>query len=243
MIFPAAATWLWFVALAGRPGMQVVYAATKLAQFGFPVAFLLWRGHGPALRLWAGKTVPHASAPAGTGTARVRGRRRLGGKPAGLAFGCAAALAIWAFYAGVLRGSPLLGDAPAEVRTKIVQLGLGTPAGFLLLAAFYSIVHSGLEEYYWRGFVFGGLRRRIHPAAAVALSSLAFCAHHVIVLDVYFRHAPWLTVLGSAGVAVGGGVWAWLYERDGSLSPPWLSHFAVDAALMAIGYDMVWPIV
>ena len=42
-----------------------------------------------------------------------------------------------------------------------------------------------LEEYYWRWFLFGGLRRSMPVAAAVVLSSLAFTAHHVILLATF----------------------------------------------------------
>ena len=47
------------------------------------------------------------------------------------------------------------------------------------------------------------------------------------------------TWLFSVCVAVGGAMWAWLYERTGSLLGPWLSHLLVDAAIFAIGYDLV----
>ena len=40
-------------------------------------------------------------------------------------------------------------------------------------------------------------------------------------------------------VAGGGFVWAWLYDRTQSLYAPWISHLLIDAALMAIGYEMV----
>ena len=39
-------------------------------------------------------------------------------------------------------------------------------------------------------------------------------------------------------VALGGGLWAWLYARSGSLFSPWLSHTLVDLGIMAIGYDL-----
>ena len=45
---------------------------------------------------------------------------------------------------------------------------------------------------------------------------------------------------GRGGVATGGAVWAWLYERTGSLWAAWLSHLLVDTAIMAVGYDLVF---
>jgi membrane protease YdiL (CAAX protease family) len=126
------------------------------------------------------------------------------------------------------------------VRAKVLGMGIDTPARFAVLAVFYALVHSFLEEYFWRWYVFSELRRFTRDGTAIALSSLGFMAHHVIVLGLYFREAWWLTLLLSASVAIGGVVWAWLYRRSGSLLGPWLSHALVDAAIMAIGYQMIW---
>jgi uncharacterized protein len=100
--------------------------------------------------------------------------------------------------------------------------------------------HSLLEEYYWRWFLFGGLRRFMPVAAAVVLSSLAFAAHHVILLAVFFGGQALPTILFSVCVAVGGAAWAWIYQRSGSLLGPWLSHLMIDAGIFVVGYDLVW---
>jgi hypothetical protein len=148
---------------------------------------------------------------------------------------------IFALYFGYLKSSPLFAGAAVGVQAKVRQLGLASPLGFLALALFYSILHSMLEEYYWRWFVFGRLRELVPARAAIAISSLAFMAHHVIVLRAYL---PWgMTALVSAAVAAGGAAWAWLYQHTGSLYGPWLSHLLVDAAIMAVGYDLIRGIV
>ena len=46
--------------------------------------------------------------------------------------------------------------------------------------------------------------------------------------------------LGQEAVAVGGAFWAWLFQRTGSLVAVWWSHVLIDAALMAIGYDLLF---
>ena len=73
----------------------------------------------------------------------------------------------------------------------------------------------------------------------MAVSSLAFTAHHVLVLGFYFGRLWWPTVIFSLAVAIGGVFWAWLYQKSGSLYGPWLSHALVDAALFLIGYDLI----
>ena len=104
-----------------------------------------------------------------------------------------------------------------------------------------SVLHSFLEEYYWRWFVHAGLRDRLPWAAAITLSSVAFAAHHVVVLDVYFPGRFWTaTVPFSLGVMVGGAIWAWGYDRTGSLAGPWAAHIGADIGLMAVGYDLLY---
>jgi membrane protease YdiL (CAAX protease family) len=76
-------------------------------------------------------------------------------------------------------------------------------------------------------------------AVAVLASSVAFAAHHVILLAVYLGGISWLSVLFSLGVAVGGAVWAWIYHRRGSLLGPWLSHLTIDAGILIVGYDLI----
>lgn len=109
---------------------------------------------------------------------------------------------------------------------------------FIALGAFYAVFHSLLEEYYWRWFVFQRLQRLWALTPAIGLSSIAFMAHHVILMAVFFGwSSPW-TYFFSLSVAVGGAVWAWLYARSGSIYAPWLSHLLVDAAIFSIGYDL-----
>jgi membrane protease YdiL (CAAX protease family) len=223
MTFPSAVAWLYFVELAtgggsANPAQQLIYSLGKVIQFGTPVAFLAL-----VERRWPRLLAPHWS-----------------GMGIGLAFGLAVAAAMLGLYFGALRGSPALAKTPAELLNKLQELGCASPAGYLLLATFLTLVHSLLEEYYWRWFVFGRLRELVPWGWAVVLSSLGFMGHHVVVLHVYLP-GRFLTevVPFSLAIAVGGGVWAWLYERTGTLYPSWLSHALVDATIFVIGWDLV----
>src|SRR5262249_60465007 len=111
----------------------------------------------------------------------------------------------------------------------------------VLFGVFLSVAHALLEEYYWRWFVFGRLRRLLTFIPAALLSSLAFMSHHVIILAMFFPGRFWqMAVPLSACVGMGGVVFAWLYERAGSIYAPWLCHVFIDAAVMAVGYDLVF---
>jgi membrane protease YdiL (CAAX protease family) len=118
-----------------------------------------------------------------------------------------------------------LADTPGKIRDKLLLFHADTPARYLFLGLFIAGFHSLMEEYYWRWFVFGELRRRMAVVSANALAALAFMAHHVVVLGVYFPQYFFTAALPfSLCVAVGGAVWAWLYQRTGTIYSAWISQ-------------------
>lgn len=157
----------------------------------------------------------------------------------GAGFGLAVAMAMLGVYWVALRKTPLFAAAAEGVQQKLAGMGIDSAAKYAAVGLFYSLVHSLLEEYYWRWFVFGQLRRLVPLWPAVLGSAIGFTAHHVIVLQAYFGGTSWATWLFSLATAVGGAFWAWLYHRSGSLYGPWLSHLFVDAGIFAIGYELV----
>jgi membrane protease YdiL (CAAX protease family) len=217
----------YFVALSpavatdpqANPLVQAVYAVGKVIQFSLPVAWVALTDRAALRPKWPGWR----------------------GVPFGVAFGLVAAALTLVLYYGWLSRSSLFRDTPARVQSKVAEFGLATPVGYLGLAGFLAVFHSLLEEYYWRWFVYGQLRRHLSQAFALAVSGMAFMSHHVLVLYVYFPGWLWTAVVPfSLCIAAAGVVWAWLYERSGSLLGPWLSHLIVDAAIMAVGYDLLF---
>lgn len=223
MTFPSAMGWLYFIVLPGEasqdnPFLKWTFGFSKVMQFAFPLVFVLVTAR-PRLRL----------AP-------------FTGKGMGLAvvFGLATAGAILALYFLVLRSTGLFDTTAEKVRHWLTQMNLATTDRFLIMAGFLSLLHSLLEEYYWRWFVYGGLRRLLPWGWAVVISGLAFMSHHVILLAFYFPGRFWaVAVPFSLGVAAGGMVWAWIYLRSGSIYAIWVSHCLIDLAVMVVGYDLL----
>jgi membrane protease YdiL (CAAX protease family) len=229
LVFPGLFTWVYFVALRRAPAglQQTVYAAGKTIQFVFPVFWVLAIQRRP---------------PARSRLSPARSRLSPAGLAEGLLFGLAAFALGFALYQAWLKPAGLFQAAGEQIQAKIVNFGIHGPGAYLVLAAFYSLIHSFLEEYYWRWFVFGQLRSLMPWQAAVGVSSAGFMAHHVILLATFFGWSSPAAYLFSLGVAVGGAYWAWLYHRTRSLYGPWLSPLLIDAAVFAIGYDLVQPL-
>lgn len=217
MLFPTATTLAYFIVLAGDPSMGLAYGFSKIAQFAVPIVWVLavqrrriaWTRPDRRSVLW------------------------------GIAFGLAAVAVGLITYFGYFKSSPLLAGTPELVADKVRGMRLDSPTKYVLFALFLALPHSLLEEYYWRWFVFGQLRRVASLRVALALSSLAFMSHHVIVISQFVPNAPGVALF-SLCVAFGGAVWAWLYHRCGSLYGPWASHALLDCGVMVIGYDLVF---
>ncbi len=157
----------------------------------------------------------------------------------GLAFGLLVLVGMLGMYFVFLKPGEVLAFAAPAIRQKLVGFGLVTTARYAAFAGVISLLHSGLEEYYWRWFVFGRLRDRIKPLWAAIIASAAFTGHHVVILGRYFG---WLSpgqVLFSLAVFLGGAIWCAMYHRSRSLYGPWISHALIDAAIFVVGYDLV----
>jgi membrane protease YdiL (CAAX protease family) len=227
MLFPTASACVYALAFvhdpsSGNPArfaVQMAYGLGKSLQFAFP---LVWVWGIERRRVWPVRPTPD-------------------GLRVGLAFGLTVSLTGWALYAFLLRDTHFFRDAAALMKNKAFSFGADTPAKYIAFTTFLSFVHSLLEEYYWRWFVYGKLRHHVATWQANVLSSIAFMAYHVVLLFPFFPGRFWsLAMPLSLLIAAGGSVWAWLYERTNSIYAPWLSHLIIDVAIFSIGYDLIF---
>lgn len=219
LILPTAVTLVYFSLLReSHPVVQqTAYAVGKGLQFALPILAYVWfrpRTH----------QAPDFGKSAGMG----------------VVLGLAIAGAMLALYCFALEPWGVMEGPRIQATDKLSETGLSSLPVFIGVAVFYSIIHSGLEEYYWRWFVLRLALKRWSAPIAIGLSSIGFMAHHVIVLQRFFGIAsPW-TYLFSLSVAVGGGLWGTLYVRYRTLLGPWLSHMWVDAAIFLLAYWLVF---
>lgn len=219
LILPTLAAWAYFVGLKGSDVARFVYLGAKVLQFALPIAWL-WLARRGVQRATATPWRP--------------------GLIPALTFGFAASLGILLVDRWWLAGSPLAVEAGQRIGQTLADFRIETGLGYAAMALALSVVHSLLEEIYWRWFVFQRAAAWLPLPAAIAVASLGFAAHHWIVVARYLPPDLALS-LGSAAtlaVAATGAVWCWLYRRSGNLLAIWLSHLLVDCALFALGYQL-----
>ena len=218
--YPFVLTVFYFVFMNGQEtsSQNTMFSVLKGIQFSFPAifTFLICR-ESIELPIWK--------------------------KPAikvGLIFGSVILVAALLMYFFIIKGSAPYFHLKSKVFGKVQGFGLNSIWAYAAFATFYSLIHSAMEEYYWRWFVYKRLTRTISDSLAIIISSLGFMAHHVVIMVVFFGLTSPLAYSFSLGVAVGGGVWAWLYGRSGNFVAVWGSHAIVDMALFIIGYDLIF---
>lgn len=235
MFLPLLLCFVYFVWMPGTAVGNAAYTGIKVWLLAWPVVAGAWlaREHPRGACAWYRliRLLPGRHPdPAQEETAKARRHSVRVGAGFGVLVG--------AFAWGML-AVPGVGDAIRESAPQLrKQVGdFGVMDHYFLFGMFIAVVHSWLEEYYWRGFVFGHLRRLVPVWAAHLLAALAFMAHHVVVLHTFFP-GPMAWLL-SAGVATGGLVWSILYQRHGTLLGAWVSHLVVDVVVIVIGWQLI----
>lgn len=217
LFVPFLGSFVYFVFYPGTALGHAIYTGEKVFMIVWPLlalAFILRE------KIWTGW--------------RGEGRRHLASVGPGIAFG----VIIVALLVLLITQSPLgtvVDENAGNIRQRMEDMG--AVENFVLFALFLSLANAAMEEFFWRGFVFGMLRRRGPIWRAHLLAAVAFASHHVVVLSQFFP-LPWAFVLGAC-VATGGAVWSIQYHRYGSLLGPWLGHVLVDFGIMWVGWRIL----
>jgi CAAX protease family protein len=208
---PSLGTWMGMVAMPGPVG-SAVFMLSKAWILVLPLVWLLW----------VDKERPHIPRPT----------RR------GMLAACVSGSIIFNIIAAAYFVIGRNWIDPGFVRDKAFEVGLKTPAIYILGAIYWCTVNSSLEEYTWRWFVFTRCETLMPRWPAVIASGLFFTLHHIVALNVYF---DWrVTVLATLGVFVGGATWSWLYLRYRNIWAAYVSHVFADVVIFVIGYHLIF---
>lgn len=108
-----------------------------------------------------------------------------------------------------------------------------TKENFLFVAIYISFVNSLLEEFFFRGFVFTNLKDLRGRKTAYLYSSVLFALYHVAMMIGWFSMP--LFLLCMAGLTVGGMIFNYLNEKQGSIYASWFVHMFANFAINTIG--------
>lgn len=111
---------------------------------------------------------------------------------------------------------------------------------FLFVALYISFINSLLEEFFFRGFAFLSLSKRLTPFTAYFISALAFSLYHVAILAQWFN--IWLFILIIVGLFVSGIFFNWLNEKNNNIYNSWLVHMFANFGINTIGFIMFWQL-
>jgi membrane protease YdiL (CAAX protease family) len=118
------------------------------------------------------------------------------------------------------------------VISKVNNFNIGQH--FLLYSLVISFIHSLLEEYYWRWFIFGGIKNIFPSFTAHILAAAVFSLHHFVVCIYYF---PLITAAVLTFIVFCGGMlFSILYSRKGLLPGAWIAHVAADICIFYSGF-------
>lgn len=208
LIIQLIGAYLYFVLLADKPYAQGLYFGVKVSILVWPLIW--WLAYRKVLLEWEGKNLRQS-----------------------LKWGFCSGMAILILTITLYF---LFEDFFLGFKENIFEKAkeLNFLEHYILFAFFLSVIHSLLEEYYWRWFIFRGLMIKLNPIWAGLIGSLGFASHHYIILGAFFP--LWLTLILGTAVAIGGGFWCFIYRRTKSIYGSWISHFFVDVAIMTVGY-------
>ena len=113
----------------------------------------------------------------------------------------------------------------------------GGPLGLAVVLLLGSITAPFVEELFFRGVLFGLVRRRRSLLEAYVVSGALFAAAHLVPARMNAAQMAGLAI----GIFVLGSVLAWAYQRTGSLYPGMLAHALNNATGLILLYSFEPP--
>lgn len=212
LFFQLIGAYLYFIAYADSTVSQIIYIVVKVLLVAWP---LLWYRYYRLERFAYSRKQTSQSAKAGFGTG---------------VFFIVVILVAWLVVPDIFQ---VFKDQMDSLRVVDVVMKYYVP-----FALFISVVHSLLEEFYWRWFVLRGLSLRYPAVFAAMIGSAFFASHHYFILLPFF--GAWISFGFTVAVGLAGFVWCIQYQKTGSFIGSWISHMLVDLVILTIGYFILF---
>ncbi|GJM26405.1 MAG: hypothetical protein DHS20C16_28200 [Phycisphaerae bacterium] len=219
MILPFLGSLFYFAILKQSLVAKGLYASVKVFTIVWPLIAIYWIGVRRRARLDESKGRHLKSLPLGA--------------ISGIVIGC--------FIIALFNLTPAheyVTQMAPKLRERIEFFGINSVATYFAWCAFLAGIHSLIEEFFWRWFVFETLLTLVSRPLAYGLAGLSFALHHYVICWQYV--SPIGALIFGTSVGVGGVIWCWMVNRQRSLAGAWLSHALVDVAIFIVGYQMLF---
>lgn len=107
---------------------------------------------------------------------------------------------------------------------------------FVFIAIYISFFNSLLEEFFFRGFLFLGLKKLGKTTSAYVISSLLFAIYHIAIMANWFN--IYIYILAIVGLFVGGLIFNGLNDTRENIYNSWLVHMFANLAINTVGFIM-----
>lgn len=102
---------------------------------------------------------------------------------------------------------------------------------------YLSFINSLLEEFFFRGFIFLGIKNRKNIGLAYVFSSLMFAIYHIANFKNWFNGI--IFTLTLIGLFIGGLIFNKLDDKKNTFFNSWFVHICADLAIVVIGYYII----
>ncbi|WP_010095650.1 CPBP family intramembrane glutamic endopeptidase [Ornithinibacillus scapharcae] len=113
------------------------------------------------------------------------------------------------------------------------RLGITTTT-YIIVGIYITFGNSFLEEFFFRGFIFFNLPRRL----AYLFSPLLFAAYHIPMIMLWF--SPLIIVICFIGLWLIGVVFHLVNERTATIWASWIIHICADVMIILIGLTLFY---
>lgn len=146
-------------------------------------------------------------------------------------------LALGAFIYTVIMGAYALTKNTFDYSTLVHSLSADQKVdsgGFIWVALYISFCNSFLEEFLFRFVSFIKLSRYTGRKTACIFSSVLFAVYHIAMIGTSFPLPLLFLVL--IGLMIGGYIFDYVDEKNGTIYNSWIIHMFADFAIMTIWY-------
>jgi uncharacterized protein len=121
-----------------------------------------------------------------------------------------------------------------SIRTDLTErLGITTTT-YIIVGLYVTFGNSFLEEYFFRGFIFFNMSRRV----GYLYSPLLFATYHIPMIMLWF--SPAIIILCFVGLWIIGVVFHMVNEKNRTIWASWMIHICADIMIILIGLTLFY---